>query len=62
MTWTVIAVPTNFMSQVQSIVNWFISTITAWFPDLLLISLIVGLTYAGVYFIKKWVNKAWRGK
>ena len=62
MTWTVIAVPTNFMTQVQSIVNSFISTITAWFPDLLLISLVVSLTFAAVYFIKKWVRGSWKGR
>lgn len=62
MTGTVISVPTNFMTQVQSIVNGFVWTITAWFPDLILISLFVGLTYAWVYFIKRWVSKSGRGK
>ena len=62
MTWQVIAVPTNFMTQVQAIVNWFIGTITAWFPDLILISLVVSLTFAGVYFIKKWVRGSGKGK
>lgn len=50
------------MSSVQAIVNSFISTITAWFPDLLLISLVVSLTFAAVYFIKRWVRGSGKGR
>ena len=62
MTWNVIEVPANFMSSVQTIVNGFISTIEAWFPDLLLISLVVGLTMFAINYVSRKVSKSWKGR
>ena len=60
MTWNVIEVPANFMTSVQGIVNSFISTIEAWFPDLLLISLVVGLTMFAINYVSRKVSKSGR--
>jgi len=46
------------MSSVQTIVNGFISTIEAWFPDLLLISLVVGLTMFAINYVSRKVSKS----
>ena len=62
MTWNVIEVPSTFMASVQTVVNGFISTIEAWFPDLLLISLLVGLTMFAINYISRKVSKSWRGR
>ena len=62
MTWNVIEVPSTFMASVQTVVNGFISTIEAWFPDLLLISLLVGLTMFAINYISKKVAKSWKGR
>lgn len=62
MSGTVIAVPTNFMSQVQAIVNGFVQTIQQWFPDLLLISLIVWVTIFAINWVSRKVKSAWHGR
>ena len=62
MTWQVIAVPSGFMDSVQSIVNGLVGTISAWFPQLLLLAIFVGIFYSAVAYIRKATTKSSHGR
>lgn len=62
MTWQVIAVPSGFMDSIQAIVNGFIWTITAWFPQVLLIAVFVSVTLGAIGWVYSKVKKSSHGR